>query len=203
MADLLSSLILPSSPRSSQESFRSVASQADTSSSSLAKAQSTSTTFSASAAFQQAGLPVYDIDHYLKENANLRATSSNSKSLSQRPAQIANGTAEPVHLGTKTSYFVAALNTQCQLKGFVPVFEIEGDASNADFGCVLKLRDVEVTSDQRYPSKKEARERLAEKGLEVVKGIEAKKGESGAAAEPGKNWVGLLHGESMDPCLSF
>ena len=91
---------------------------------------------------------------------------------------------------------MGALNTQCQSKGFLPVFEIEGET---DFGGVLKLRDVNITSDRRWASKKEAREGLAEKGLETVNGMEAKQRELGTL-EGRKNWVGMLHGKSMGQC---
>ena len=96
-------------------------------------------------------------------------------------------------LGTKTSFRVAALNTQCQTRGFLPVFEIEGET---DFGGVLRLRDVTVTSDQRWQSKKDAREGLAEKGLEVVKLMGFTSKEPPIPQESGRNWVGMLHGMS-------
>lgn len=197
MADLVSSLIVPNSPRSSQDSFRSVASQTDLPPPSSSNAPPAASAFSSSAAFQQVGLDVYDIDQYLSENANLRVTPTHGKALSKGSSPAANGTTEPVALGTKTSYFVGALNTQCQCKGFLPVFEIEGDT---DFGGVLKLRDVNITSDRRWASKKEAREGLAEKGLETVRRMEAKQKEPGIPQEGRKNWVGMLHGKSMGQC---
>lgn len=197
MADLVSSLLASSSPRSSQDSFRSVASRADPLPSSSLETPSAASTFSMSATFQQAGLDVYDIDQYLSENANLRVTPSHGKAVSKGSRPAANGTTEPVALGTKTSYFMAALNTQCQFRGFLPVFEIEGAT---DFGGVLKLRDVNITSDQRWSSKKEAKERLAEKGLETVMGMEAKQKERGTTQDSRKNWVGMLHGKSMSQC---
>lgn len=77
------------------------------------------------------------------------------------------------------------------------MFEIEGET---DFGGVLKLRDVNVTNDQRWSSKKEAKERLAEKGLETVKGMEASKKEAGPPQERKTDWVGMLLGKSMGQC---
>ena len=55
-----------------------------------------------------------------------------------------------------------------------------------------------VTSDQRWQSKKEAREGLAEKGLEAVKDVEASSKEPGMPQEPGRNWIGMLHGMSKN-----
>jgi len=195
MEALLSSLVVTNSPRSSQESFRSVASQADSPPSSSLEAPSAAPTLSSSAAFQQAGLDVYDIDQYLNDNAGLRTTPKNTNKTAKKPTQAAIGAPEPVSLGTKTSYFIAALNTQCQCKGFLPVYDIQGET---DFGGVLKLRDVNITSDQRWPSKKEAKEGLAKKGLETVSGMDAIRKEPGTPQEPGQNWVGMLLGKSMD-----
>ena len=196
MADLLASLVGPSSQRSSQESFRSLSSQPRTHSPSPSSkplpTPPTSTTFQTSA-FQAAGLPVYDVDSYLAQNASLRSRPTNnntnpSKGSGPNPTSVQ----EPVPLGTKSSFHIAALNTQCQSKGFLPVFDIEG---TADFGGVLKLRGVTVTSERRWNSKKEAREGLAEKGLGIVKEMEAKPKESGGSQEAGRNWIGLLNGE--------
>ena len=194
MADLLSSLVVPNSPRSSQDSFRSLPSQPRDSSPppTSSNSQSTSSTpFSnANVAFEATNLPVYDIDSYLTQNADLRLKPA--KNNSKGPNAAASNPLEPVSLGTKSSHYVAALNTQCQTKGFTPVFEVEGIT---DFGGKLILRDAAITSDQRWPSKKDAREGLAEKGLEVVKRMEAKPKEQGKPREAGRNWVGMLLGE--------
>lgn len=200
MRDLLSSLVLPNS---SQESFHSISSQprADSPPPSALKTAPIAPTAPEiqTSAFQAAGLPVYDVDIFLKENKPLHSNSaSNNKYPAKNYSQSAASPAEPVSLGTKTSFHVAALNMQCQLKGFLPIFEIEGDASNADFGGLLKLRDMTITSDQRWHSKKEAREGLAEKGLESVQGMEAKRKEIGTPSEPGTNWVGILHGKQAE-----
>jgi len=205
MADLLNSLVVPSSPRSSQDSFRSLSSQPRTQSASpppsKSQAISTGPLPFQDPAFQAASLPVYDIDSYLAQNAGLRSTPSNTKKASKRPAPANTGSPEPVSLGTKTGGFaVATLNTQCQIKGFLPAFEIDGVS---DFGGALKLRDVTVTSDQRWSSKKEAKEGLAEKGLERLKSMEATSKEPGVPQEVGKNWVGMLHGKSIRSCRSL
>lgn len=199
MADLLSSLVVPASPRSSQESFRSLSSQPHTETAAPSSAKLHSSPPAPSnippSAFEAADLPVYDIDSYLAQNVGLRATPAKKPSGAPKesdPAAIES--LEPVPLGTKTSFYVGALNQLCQSKGFFPIFEIEGDV---DFGGILKLRDAAVASDRRWPSKREARESLAEKGLEVVKGMEAKGKEPGVPQAVGRNWVGMLLGESL------
>ena len=206
MADLLASLVVPSSPRSSQESFRSIASQSRKESpppsSSKLSSPAPSSTADTTSALQAAGIPVYDIDSYLAQNAGLRSTSSaNNVNASKKHTTTTLSSPEPVSLGTRTGFHVSALNTQCQGKGILPVFEIEG---TTDFGGVLKLGGAVVTTDQRWRSKKEAKEGLAEKGLEVVKKIGARQKSPGEPKEQGKNWVGLLHGAyASRPFLGF
>ena len=195
MADLLASLIVPPSPRSSEDSFRSLASQprAEAAASSPADPSSSMPISSAvsASAFEAAGLPVYDIDSYLTKNAGASAAAANKAPKTHTFA--ANDPPEPVPLVSKTSFSIGALNTQCQSKGFSPIFEING---TPDFGGFLRLRDVTVTSDRRWPSKKEAREDLAEKGLEIVKGMEARRKEPGDPQMPASNWIGMLLGKS-------
>ena len=90
---------------------------------------------------------------------------------------------------------MTALNLLCQQKGLLPDFQVDGDAPNANFGGVLKIGDVTITSDERWHSKKEAREALAEKGFETVKGMEGKRKEASAPGEKDKNWIGMLVGK--------
>ena len=75
-----------------------------------------------------------------------------------------------------------------------PDFQIDGDASNADFGGLLKIGDVTITSDERWHSKKEAREALAEKGFQTVEKMENKKKGTSAPGDKDKNWIGMLVG---------
>ena len=200
MADLLPHLMVPTSPQSSQDSFRS-ASDSQPNPTPPPPSASASTAALQATALRAAGLPVYDVDAYLNDPKNVAlhstttAKSSNKKST---PTMTAAGNPEPVLLGTSTTHHVAALNQQCQAKGFLPVFDIEGDAINVDFGGVLKIGDVTISSDRRWRSKKEAREGLAEKGLEALKGLAARARESGAQpAAPGRNYVGQLLGRSI------
>ena len=90
---------------------------------------------------------------------------------------------------------MAALNTLCQAKGLTAVFEIDGVV---DFGGVLRVEETMVTSKERWSSKKDAKEGLAAKGLIVVSAMEAKRKQSEAPIEAGKNWIGMLLGESIN-----
>lgn len=84
-------------------------------------------------------------------------------------------------------------------KRLVADYQIDGDAS--DFGGVLKIGDVTIASDERWHSKKAAREALAEKGFEAVKDMEAKSKELVATGEEDKNWIGILaeYHQFIDP----
>lgn len=90
---------------------------------------------------------------------------------------------------------MAALNTLCQAKGLTAVFEIDGVV---DFGGVLKIGETTVKSEERWKSKKDAKEGLAEKSLDIVKAIDAKGKQSERSGEPSKNWVGMLLGECIN-----
>ena len=102
---------------------------------------------------------------------------------------------EPVSLGSKTRYHVTALNLLCQSKGLTLVFEIDG---LVDFGGVVKIGGTTVTSEERWRSKKDAREGLAEKGLDVAKTMDVKGKQDETSGEAGKNWIGVLLGESVN-----
>ena len=199
MIDLLKSVVLPNS---SQESFPSLAENFSSSSPTPNPAKHDSATphspsLSQPSALQAAGLPIYDVDAFLAapENATLlhRAPDRKNAPTQQRKPEI--NPPQPVSLGSRSTHHVTALNLLCQQKGLVPDFQIDGDASNADFGGFLKIGDVVIARDERWHSKKEAREALAERGLETVKGMEAKKKEPNTPGVKDKNWIGLLLGQ--------
>ena len=190
MTDLLKSLVLPNS---SQESFHSLAEHFSSSSPAPNTADHDSATaqspsLSQPSALQAAGLPIYDVDAFLAapENATLLHHAPDRK----------NAPTQPVALGSRSTHHVATLNIVCQQKGLVPDFQIDGDASNADFGGSLKIGDVVIARDERWHSKKEAREALAERGLEILKGMEAEKKVPNTSGVKDKNWIGLLLGQS-------
>ena len=203
MSDLLASLLAAKS-NSSQESFQSSYSQPSPGlraaiASSASDMNPPASSKTQASAFQDAGLSVYDVDSYLAEAKNLASSTqaSNEGSHSQHmSAQVASNRLEPISLGSKTRHHVAALNILCQARGLTAVYEIEG---GKDFGGVLKLGETTVKSGERWKSKKDAKEGLAEKGLDIVKAIDAKGKQSERSGEAGKNWVGMLLGE----CISL
>ena len=189
MTDLLKSLVLPNS---SQESFHSLAEHFSSSSptpntANHDSATSQSPSLSQPSALQAAGLPIYDVDAFLAapENATLLHHAPDRK----------NAPTQPVSLGSRSNHHVTTLNLLCQQKGLVPDFQIDGGASNADFGGFLKIGDVVIARDGRWHSKKEAREALAERGLETVKSMEAEKKVPKTSGVKDKNWIGLLLGQ--------
>ena len=93
---------------------------------------------------------------------------------------------------------MSALNSLCQLKGVMPIYEIDGDISNADFGGVLKIGEITIASDERWHSKKEVKEALAEKGLDAVKTMDAKRKELATPGEARRQWVGIMNGKAFE-----
>lgn len=203
MSDLLASLRVAKS-NSSQESFQSSYSQPPFRSGPNATSSTPDTNPPASSqtqasASKDTGFSVHDIDSYLAETKNLALSTegSNEWSHSQHKSpQMASNRLEPISLGSKTRHHVSALNTLCQAKGLSAVFEIDGVV---DFGGVLKIGGTTVKSEERWKSKKDAKEGLAEKGLDIVKAIDAKGKQSEKLGEARKNWVGMLLGE----CISL
>ena len=103
---------------------------------------------------------------------------------------------------TLTTHYVGQLNNQCQTLGLSARYEIEGD-QQIGFGGYLQLGPHTITMDERWPSKKAAREGLAPKGLDIVKALQSKRAEEAISAE---NWVGLLHsklGYPRNQCRSI
>ncbi|KAL2042136.1 hypothetical protein N7G274_005324 [Stereocaulon virgatum] len=201
MANLIGSLVVPEHDTTgSQETFDSASSQPPPSSITEAASQaqkptSPTTSQSQSLAFQTAGLPIHDIDTFLADpsNAELLKKTRKANQLQPKDAERSSDSVDPVSLGSKTSHHVSALNHLCQLKGISAVFEINEDASHAGFGGVLKIGNVTVTREERWHSKKEAKQALAEKGLEIVQTMEVKGKEPGMSGEVAKNWVGILN----------
>lgn len=111
---------------------------------------------------QAAGLKIREVDSYLTSPENASYLNNNAtkgkKTLPSKPAQLSSDSGKPISLGLKTSHYVGALNQLCQSNGFLPVYEIDGNASLTDFGGVLRLGDVTIASDERWHSKKDAKE---------------------------------------------
>lgn len=202
MTDLLGSLVLPNN--SSQDSFHSLAEHPSPTPPTDPSANHDSATpqpssHSPPSALQAAGLPIYGVDAYLSapENAALLHRAPDRKNPPMRQPNQDLGPAQPVSLGSKSSHHTTALNLLCQQKGLTLDFQIDGDASNANFGGLLKIDDLTITSDERWHSKKEAREALSGMALETVKGMDAKKKAPGTPGEKDKNWVGMLVGKCL------
>ena len=198
MADLLESLIVANS---SQESLHSIAEHLPPSSPAHVSATHDSATpqsplQSQLLARQATGLPIYGVDDYLAapENAALLRRAPDRKIAPMKQQKAETDPNQPVSLGSRSSHHLVALNLLCQQKGLMPDFQIDGDASTADFGGLLKVGDVTIASDQRWHSKKEAREALAEMGLETVKGMAAVRKEPGTPGQQDNNWIGMLGG---------
>lgn len=153
-------------------------------------------------ALQAAGLPVFDINEYLSSPATQAILDSSparkhktsqhqlSKSSSSTGPPFTIPT-EPVQLGgPKTSHFVSLLNNLCQLKGLTPVFEILDH--DGGFGGKLLVAGETVEREGTWATKKEAREKLAESGVEVVRNLASTP--AGSSGATGDNWVGRLGG---------
>ena len=220
MADLLDSLIPPNSQtlhaNSSQDSFHSVEERGgallppNPNTKPLAEHIDDQPRSQPSAAPNLAdasahnGIQVYDVDAYLADPANaalLEPSAINSKKTMAKEVKSKkeDQPLQPIQLGVQTTHYVSQLYQACQVKGLTPTFEIEGEADKAIFRGVLKIRDATIALDEQYRSKREVRERLAEKGVEVVKEMEARKREGSPTGVEGEarkepNWVGMLQG---------
>lgn len=161
------------------------------------------------AALQAAGLSPCDIDAFLNDPLNRETVRVNSPPQKKQKTSQANSSAAPEQLGTpKTTHNVPAFHHLCQERGLVANFDIGGDQPEG-FGGAVTVGGQMVTSEQRWRTKKEAKEALAELAIPVVKEMGAgkkDKGEQPAAkgkGEPEKNWVGMLLGNSYSNTPSY
>ena len=157
------------------------------------------------AALQAAGVSVYDVDTYLNDpNIQLLLeeavgtkkgkASSSRKDLSTSSSSTA---VKPVQLGgPKTSHHVKLLYEICQSSGLQAEFEIEGD--QASFGGSISINGETIRTDDKWRSKKEAKEGLAEKGMELVREMaQNARPKAAATADPQVNWIGRLLGKKL------
>lgn len=139
------------------------------------------------AAAHPGGIVVHDVEAYLSSS---KGQSLMASTTSPQPVQLG---------GAKTNHHVTILYQLCQSRGLVPQFEIEAQP-NGGFGGWLQVGNETIFSSEGWLNKKEAKEALAEKGLELVKGMGDKKNGKGVAAEgEPKNWIGLLLRASERP----
>lgn len=124
---------------------------------------------------------------------SFHSTRSRSSSISDFPPPPESTSHMNTKLGvppstTLTTYNVGQLNNLCQIVGLSPRFEIDGEQS-IGFGGYLNLGPHSITRTERWPSKKAAREGLAEKGLVVVRDLQKKKAKEETSVG---NWTGML-----------
>ena len=124
----------------------------------------------------------YDINAYLSDPANA--------------ALLNSAMTKP-----QTGYYVSLLYQICQTKGLTPLFEIEGVSGSAIFSGVLRVGDITVTLNDACRSKKEARERLAERAIEPVKASQFRIPinptlVAADEADKDQNWIGMVQGMS-------
>ncbi|KAL9010365.1 MAG: hypothetical protein Q9173_004689, partial [Seirophora scorigena] len=161
-----------------------------------------------SAAFGK-GVPIYNVDAYLNDPRNQEnGTSPPAKSSLHQEQKARDGSSSstpctPIQLGApRTSYHVAALYQLCQERGLRAEFEFDGDHSRW-FGGMVTVGAQTLASEQRWRTKKEAKEGLAELALPVAKEMEAVRKQKAEQVSQEKNWVGMLLGEffTADDCL--
>ncbi|KAL8729091.1 MAG: hypothetical protein Q9181_005125, partial [Wetmoreana brouardii] len=162
------------------------------------------------AALQAAGLPVYDIESYLNDPQHQPTLNSPSaKSPPPKKQKIQGGSSSssstPVQLGApKTTHHVSALHQVCQERGLVAEYNIDGNQVGG-FNGTVTVGDQVISSEQRWPNKKEAKEGLAVLAMPVVRDMEAVKRDkqisSLSSREQEKNWVGMLleYHNAVDP----
>lgn len=83
------------------------------------------------------------------------------------------------------------------MRALLPRFEIEGD-QHIGFGGNVTVGDETITSEERWQTKRAAKEALAEKAVGIVKAMPSLKRKR-SVGETQENWIGMLHGEQLLP----
>lgn len=117
---------------------------------------------------------------------------------------IASGSKEPKPQTTvvsqTTSHHLPVLHQESQMRGLLPRFELKGD-QRMGFGGNVKVGDKTITSEERWQTKRAAKEGLSEKAVEIVKAMPSLKRKR-SAGETQENWIGMLHGgQLLPPCV--
>lgn len=165
------------------------------------------------------GPVLHDVDDYLgrPDNHSLLSTSTSrapkpkTQSPAQHPATAPSkakptATIVPVQVGApKSSASVSRLNTICQQKGLLLDWDIKEAASSPPgFTGTLTIGAETLVLEVAQPSKKDAKQILAEKGVDVAERMEARVrgGSEGAEAGSGanENWIGKLQGMFLVVC---
>jgi hypothetical protein len=175
------------------------------------------------------GIGGMTLEEDLAEHAAIAAVRAQVHSVATQPGIFASTTfrktsAPPIPQGPRSAEAIATLNHLCQKRAITAEFSYSR-VGEQYHQATLRLGDVLLVDEQgrKFSSKKEAKEVMAVKGVEVVKGwieSEVKKNEQGELgggefavgkkrgldAVPGKkddslteeNWVGLLLGKCFD-----
>lgn len=140
---------------------------------------------------KDAAVPVFpDAASYLMRPEVIALMAIGSKELKSRTAVVSK----------ITSHHLPLLNQQSQMRGIVPRFEIEGD-QRMGFGGNVKVGDKTITSEERWQTKKAAKEGLSEKAVEIVKAMPSLKRKR-SAGETQENWIGMLQsGQLLPPSI--
>ncbi|MCJ1259717.1 hypothetical protein MMC24_007556 [Lignoscripta atroalba] len=155
-------------------------------------------------------LPIHDVNAYLNDPANRALLdtkpmknlpgndlSKSSNSTTQPP----NGSdPSPMQLGApESSLNLSRLYELCQAKGFTPEFTIEEDPNRGQTFtgklCIGSETIVAQGEKDRWNSKKEAKQALALKGLDVVKSLEPRVKRIDEDVR-GENWIGKLQAKT-------
>lgn len=195
----MASLFPSQGSQGSQESFHSSRSQQPSTPPPPAASPAPSSSNAHTVVLRAADLPVYDVDAYLNNPKVQALLSGNANNTPTNPGQgmKSHGSVAPSTPTVKTTHYVSALNLLCQKRGIVPQFEIDGNQSG--FWGWLKVGNETISRDERWSTKKDAKEALAERGVEVVKGMQER--EKGPVDGSPPNWVGLLQG-MLEPSLN-
>lgn len=118
-------------------------------------------------------------------------------------ALIASGSKEPkpqiTVVSQTTSHHLPLLHQESQMRGLLPRFELNGD-QRMGFGGNVKVGDKTITSEERWQTKRAAKEGLSEKAVEIVKAMPPLKRKR-SAGETKENWIGMLYGGQLLPPL--
>ena len=187
--------------KASNESFHSTHSHQQPDSPRLTSVTNHESTDLHSEALKAAGIPIYNLDAYLSEARSHGVLNSTPVKLPPPKKQklgddSSSSSYTPLQLGTpKTTHNIAALHQLCQERGLRPEFEIDGDQAGG-FGGMVTVNGQTIASEQRWKTKKEVKEGLAELAVSVVAEMEAVGKGNGEKGKQEKNWVGLLLGKS-------
>ncbi|MCJ1287255.1 hypothetical protein MMC26_006603 [Xylographa opegraphella] len=175
MSDLLSSLLVRAS---SHESFHSATSQP-------APPQPA----------PGSALPLHDVASFLSA-ASTASLLGQAGPAPQATTTTNSSTSSPPAPATPSPASVSRLYELCQEKGLTPLFSMTEDAPQR-FRGTLTLGPITLSLPSSHPSKKEARQHLAEQGCALARTLPAAIARApppppSSSSAPAENWVGKL-----------